>query len=211
MKNLKIMKNLYVVFILLLIPLWSCKAQTIVPYDSDQDVFSPNSGAYYKDTNNEFNKYEGEWKWENALTNSEITFIFKKEVALDAGEDNFTYDLLVGEYRYVENGQEIVNTLSDIDAPNITGDLHNISGMLITKKYARPICNECTDDERRVSLIISHDEYDYIEAWLLLRYFVENGVEKIKVIISDGASVTTDPNAPEDIDIPLGEYIMVKQ
>jgi len=211
MKNIKIINNIYLLFILFLIPLWSCKAQTIVPYDSDEEVLVPNSGDYYKDTNNEFNKYEGEWKWENALSNSEITFILKKEIEVDADDDNFTYDLLVGEYRYMENGQEIVNTLSAIDNPNITGELHNIAGMIITTKYARPICNECAEDERRIRLNISHNEYNYIEAELLLRHFIENGVEKIKVIISDGASITTDPNAPYDIDIPLGEYIMVKQ
>jgi len=52
-------KNVFIVFILLVIPLGSCKAQTIVPYDSDQEVLVPNSGDYYKDTNNEFDKYEG--------------------------------------------------------------------------------------------------------------------------------------------------------
>jgi len=205
------MKNVYIVLILFLIPLWSCKAQTIVPYDSDEDVYIRNSGDYYKDTNNEFNKYEGEWKWENAFTNSEITFVFKKEIQIQENEYNYTYHLLVGEYRYIENGQEVVNTLNDIDDPNIIGEFHNISGMEITTKYSRPICNECADDERRIRLIASHDEYREIQAWFLLRHFVENGVEKIKVIISDGPSITTNPNAPYDIDIPLGEYIMVNQ
>jgi len=47
--------------LLILISLWSCKAQTVVSYDSDEDVFIKNSGDYYKDTSNEFNKYEGEY------------------------------------------------------------------------------------------------------------------------------------------------------
>lgn len=202
-----IMKKL--ILILIILPILSCKAQ-IVAYDSDERVFVPNSGAYYKDTNNHFNPFIGEWKWENNTNNSSITLIFKKEENIDSG-DGFTYDLLVGEYKYVENGLELANTLSQINNSNIIAEYHKISGMGIRTKHNRPQCSECTETERRVEVSIEHDDYEKVEGTLLLRHFVENGVEKIKVIVSDGSWLSTDPDAPDDIDIPFGTYILIKQ
>ncbi len=203
------MKKLYI--LLLITPLLSCGAQTIVPYDSDESIFVPNSGDYYKDTNNDFNIYEGEWKWENIATNSELRFAFKKEVNIDDGINDYTYDLLVGEYIYIYNGLELANTLININNTNVQGNSHKITGVNFLTKYNTPQCDECTENEKRIDLTIQHDNYDGVFGKIILRYFVENGIEKLKVLVKDGAWLSQDPSAPDDIDIPFGEYIMVKQ
>ncbi len=205
------MKNLTLYILLLITPLLSCGAQTIVPYDSDESVFVPNSGDYYKDINNDFNSYEGEWKWEDINTNSELIFIFEKETSIDDGVNQYTYDLLVGEYLYTYNGLELANTLPFMSNPNIIGDYHKITGVNLLTKYNTPQCNECAENEKRLSMDLEHDNYDGVEGKLILRHFVENGVEKLKVLVRDGAWFSSDPNAPDDIDIPFGEYVMVKQ
>lgn len=202
-------QNIYYYLLLSLI-VSSCRAQTIIPYNSEQDIFVPNSGDYYKDTDNVFNTFEGEWKWENTATNSSLSIIFDKVENLDSGE-NFTYDLLIGEYRYIENGVELANTLSDIDNPDIIGENHKISGHEITTKYSKPECTECSVDEKRIRVIIEHDNYEGVYGWLLLRQFTEGGVEKIKAIIYDGSWLASDDSAPDDIDIPFGDYILIKQ
>ncbi len=188
----------------------SCKSQNIVPYDSDQDIFTPNSGNYYKDTNNDFNIYEGEWKWENTINNSELIFIFEKEENISSSA-GYTKDLLIGEYKFIENGVELANTLLYPNGSNTSGRDHKISGMNIMTKYVRPRCDECAENEKRVQTTIVHDNYDGVYANLVLRHFIENGIEKIKAIIYDGAWLSSDPDAPEDIDIPFGEYILIKQ
>jgi len=202
------MKNLCTLF--LLISLISCSAQNIVPYDSDARVFIPNSGDYYKDTNNDFNIYEGEWKWEDNGSNSELTFIFEKEVNISSSS-GYNKDLLVGEYQYIENNSELANTLSRMNNPNIIGNEHKITGMNIITKYVKPHCLECEENEKRLKMDIEHDNYAYVWGTLVLQHYIEGGIEKLKVTVYDGTWLALDQNAPEDIDIPFGEYIMIKQ
>ena len=198
----------YIITSIIALSFITCKAQNIVPFDGQETIFIPNSGDYYKDTNNFFNLFEGEWKWENPLTNSSITIIFKKEVNMETSL-GFHTDLLVGEYQYIENGQELANTLIDIN--QTLGVLHRISGVGIITKYNRPQCDECAEDERRLKVEIQHQNYPGVEGKLLLRYINENGVEKIEMLVSDGPALSLDNDAPTNIDIPFGEYVLIKQ
>lgn len=188
----------------------SCKAQNIVPYDSDQDIYIPDSGDYYKDTNDFFNTFEGEWKWEDNANNSALTLILEKEIAINDGS-GYTYDLLIGEYQYIANGIELANTLDDLANPNIEDEQHNIQGINIITKYNHPQCPDCLETEKRLQVSIEHDEYEGIEGRLIMRFFVENGVDMIHLIVKDGPNLSIDPNAPNNIDIPFGEYILIKQ
>jgi len=204
------MKQIKLIFLLInILTVFSCKAQ-IIPYESNQNLYVRNSGEYYKDTNNVFNSFEGEWKWENTNTNSSLTLIFKKEIAINDGS-GYTYDLLVGEYQYIENGVELANTLADIDNSNIIGHYHKISGIGTLTKYNYPQCNDCEEGERRMRVSIRHDQFDGVTGKLIMRYIVENDIEKLHVIVKDGPWLASDPNAPDFIDVPFGEYILVKQ
>jgi len=74
-------------------------------------------GAYYQD--NVINNYVGTWKWTSG-TDEFIIVLVKKKRNLS----KYSVDILSGGYRYVKNGVEQVNTLSDVNidvnAPNGT-------------------------------------------------------------------------------------------
>jgi hypothetical protein len=95
--------------IILLILFVSCKAQTLTPLYNDGT--SPNDGIhpnrYYKDVDNDFGPYVGTWKSE--IGNTSLTIIFNKVINDDFGNGDY-FDLLVGEYKYVENGVTLVNS-----------------------------------------------------------------------------------------------------
>ena len=64
-------------------------------------------GTYYQD--NIIANYVGTWKWTSGTDTFTIA-LAKKKFALD----EYSVDVLSGGYRYVKNGVEVVNTLSDV-------------------------------------------------------------------------------------------------
>jgi hypothetical protein len=189
---------------------FTCKAQ-IVPLYTDADVYYhvDNSGYYYKDVDNDFNKFEGTWKWESG--NNLLAFSLKKLVNINDGH-GYTYDILIGEYHYIENGIEKVNTLANINNSNIIPELHLISGYNILSKYNKPVvCNNCAEDERRVEVVIAHPDDSGITGYLILRHVIENGIEKIEATLVSGHKLPSGATGPEKIDVPLGEYVLIKQ
>ena len=83
----------------------SCKAQTVPLYASYREY---TQGTYIKDTFNEMNKFEGTWQYTNGTDS--LTIVMQKKTHIYNGE--YYEDLLIGEYRFVSNGTEVVNTLS---------------------------------------------------------------------------------------------------
>lgn len=197
----------HIIILTVIITTLSCKAQ-IVSYDSDETYFIDNSGKYYKDVNNDFNLFVGEWKWEDNTTNSSLIFVFNKEEGIN-NNNGYIYDLLVGEYQYIENGEELANTLTSINT--LIGREHKISGFITLTKYNHPQCDDCSEEERRMQVIIEHDDYEGVTGKLIMRYLVEDGIEKLHVIVKDGSWLASNPNAPNFIDIPFGSYILIKQ
>ena len=53
-----------------------------------EDIYVSNSGDYYKDVDNNFDPFIGEWKWENG--NRFFTIQLKKLVNLYDSEQNFS-------------------------------------------------------------------------------------------------------------------------
>ena len=119
-----------IISIIALISIVSCRAQSIIkpiylgggcpPYDID---------CYEKDLNNDYDKFAGEWIYKNGTT--ELVFKLKKELKYRISENHSYVDLLVGEYKYLENGFEKVNTLNDFNNTSITGYNHKISGGIL--------------------------------------------------------------------------------
>ena len=96
-------------FIVLMLFVISCKAQ--IPIKSIYDDTDIN-GAYYKDTNNDFDKFVGTWKYTNGITSLTITLQKKAQYhKFHSNGDNYYLDVMVGEYKYIENGVEKINTL----------------------------------------------------------------------------------------------------
>lgn len=197
-----------IVLVLLTFCIFNCKAQVSALFEGD-DVYTPNSGLYYKDVDNDFDKFVGTWKW---IDNSNSwTVVLKKILQIDDG-DGYTYDALYGEYQYIENGIEKVNTLANINDSNIHPLSHKISNPLIIANHHLPQCLDCEVNERRISITIEHPNFSQITGELIMRYRNEGGVEKIYLNILDGqGKFTLNEGDPTNIDIPLGEYVLIKQ
>lgn len=192
-----------------ILSLLTCKAQSLIK-SLDGDVSCPpyDSNCYEKDVNNEFNKFEGEWKYQSR--NDEITIKLRKETHYQTSQDSNYMDLLVGEYSYIENGVEKVNTLADFNNPSLSGYQHNISGGVFVHQLPSYCIDNSNPNEIKVELFISDPNNHFIEGRIILRYVNANGAEKLEACIYDSTTMgTDDPDAK--IDIPDGNYELFKQ
>ncbi|MAX70631.1 MAG: hypothetical protein CMC76_05945 [Flavobacteriaceae bacterium] len=184
----------------------SCKAQTIiVPLGSEQD-YEFTSDYYKKDVNNELEKFTGTWKYTNGST--EVIFKLKKEEQYQT-TNNYYIDLLVGEYRYIENDIEEVNTLADFDSSTISGFQHNLSGGVFTYNLPTYCDDNSTSSEIKITLSIEDPNDQYTSGKVILRHINDDGIEKLETCIYDYTNDGDDPNAR--ISIPDGNYVFVKQ
>ena len=200
------MKKL-ILIVLLLTTLYNCKAQQhIIPLSSDLER-KDNPDYYLKDTDNDFDNYIGTWKYENGNTSFKI--VLEKRIKFLLSNDEYYEDLLVGRYQYIENGIEKANTLND----NYTTPYkYRIKGNSIIYKTAPPVCDDCFLMERRIDLAIYHPTEEGTEGTLTLRFKNENGVRKLVAIVKDTSHFigSTSPT-PIYMDLPNGEYVMIKQ
>lgn len=195
------MKKIHRIYIVVTVCLFalSCKSQTVgldAPYNTPE-------GAYYKDLNNELDKFEGTWVFTDGTTT--LTIILEKREYVSIAPDY--HDMLVGEYSYVVDGNEIVNTLSN------TTDQSNIGGSYIHKKNQYPYCEDCDESERRIDMYFNDPERSYLSDSIVVRYlFNESNPEKLEVVIyqSEGG-VLPDETSPDKPRVPYGTYIMVKE
>src|SRR5574343_283128 len=136
-----------IITLLLLLNFCIINAQTPIIHLEDKDGSRLN-GAYYKDIDSVFNNYEGVWEYSNGLDTlkielRKITFQFLGRCY---------EDVLVGEIKYVKNGVEKANTLSEINANYGKEKRHTISGNTILTSPQRLICTDCAPGEKRVYL-----------------------------------------------------------
>ncbi len=199
-------------------------AQIIDRYDNNTMIGEVN-GAYYKDVNNFRQHFVGTWVYSQGITSLTIMIQKRDNLSTFDGINSYSQDLLVGEYRYVENGIEKINTLPNIN--NNYGSTyrdnkkHNLFGwMRLRRSTSFPRCNECEPNERRIEFSYNEPNYDGMgvaNAHLVVRPYVENGIEKIKVwfyttnnvLFTDGQGNST--QNPEPFKLPFGEYILIKQ
>jgi hypothetical protein len=82
-------------------------------------------GAYFKDINDDLDKYEGIWVWEE--NGNKLTIVLEKSIQDDWFPSHYE-DLIVGNYKYEENGIVIVDTMTNpIINPNLTDDGYHIT------------------------------------------------------------------------------------
>lgn len=178
-----------------------------------------NQGTYYKDVDNDFDNFTGTWKYTNS-TDTLIIKIEKREQVYINTFINYYQDMLVGEYRYVKNGEEKVNTISLLESPFITDFYdHNIKGASIIKSNTAPVCDECGENERRVRLSFSDPTRPGMKQGLsgtiTLRRINEGGVQKIKMFLQQTGSYIPElgSNPPEEhyfFNLPFGHYTLTK-
>lgn len=207
-KHIKQMKNLInIVFVFAII---ACKAQSpVIPlYNSPIDE---TSGCYIKDMDNDLSPFEGTWKWENG--NNTLVIQFQKIEMYHQNDNpyyNYYKDYLIANYKYIENGVELTNTLP----LSFNGDIeeHPIWGGGITQR-AIPPCPECDEDTRFVWTSFGELENPQLYGKIVMAHFVENGVEKIRARIFNSGiyNKTAQYTGPLNLKVPEGIYTFIKQ
>jgi len=181
----------------------NCKAQSpIINLDGWDGEGIEN--AYYKDTSNFINPFEGTWVYTNGNTSFKIVLI--KETMLYTGK--FYVDYLSGEYQYIENGVEKANTLNNTD-PYAQG----IGGNSLVKSTSRPPCSDCPANERRVRLSIS-DRVRGLSGSFTLKLTTVNGQPALEGLIwGNGVGVYHEDDPPPffEMIIPTGTFAFIKQ
>lgn len=189
----------------------SCSAQSpIVDLLDDHGTVIPN--AYYKDVNNLLNIYEGTYLYTNGTSFFKIVLIKRIMKSNTSHEGQFFEDLIIGEYQYVENGVEKVNTLPSLNANYSRQWKHNIVGNNIINKNNRPVCIECNTNEKRLQVSIT-DASTGRYATIVMRRINENGIEVLKIKIYNAVAGTLVEGEPEpaDFSLPQGEFTLIKQ
>lgn len=202
------MKN--ILKILILLTTLGCSAQNPI-----KDLFSIGynniPGAYYKDIYNVLGNFEGTYVYTNGATFLKIVL----EKKLMYHNDGYFRDILIGEYQYIENGVQKVNTLSNLGVTYVYMEQHYISGDLIIKKNSRPFCPDCSDLEMRVRLGF-RDPNNNCPATILIRKVLVGTQEALEIKLRDEEryvyyTTGTTPPPVEMPTVPVGEYILLKQ
>lgn len=98
----------------------ACKAQTY-PLEGDYLPY-PESGIYFQDTNDNFDKFVGTWEYTDA--NSRLRIVLEKRERYRSGSAE--YDMILGNIIYEENGVEIINTLTNPSTSQGSDDIYHI-------------------------------------------------------------------------------------
>ncbi|MBV7267943.1 DUF6705 family protein [Winogradskyella luteola] len=103
------------ILILSIITTLSCKAQSpIVPIEEkSNNPYSEN--IYYKDVNGIYDPYIGTWVWQDGNSSITIEIVKLEQVYYEVHTRKLYKDRLIGRIKYIENGVEIFNTLSNSD------------------------------------------------------------------------------------------------
>jgi hypothetical protein len=194
-----------------------CVAQTpeLPLYDSSVTV----QGAYYKDLQDDFQRFIGEWKYEQGLDTLIVKIIKKEMQFINYGNVSFYGDFIVAEYRYVENGIEKINTLPNLLINHSTPFKYNIVANIIIKPVPNnsAVCPNCGPNDVMVEGPFSDPERDIFgfEPIVVLRHKIENGVEKIFLTMSIFGFKLPSPYgtvSPYDTyNLPVGLYELIKQ
>lgn len=197
------MKNTIVLITALLFI--NCKAQytAIKPLDGMAAI---ENGIYYKDLNNLLNTFEGTYLYTNGATSFEI--ILQKK-SLSNVNNVYYEDILIGAYKYIENGITKVDVLNDIYNTHPNGVQYKIYGNWI--RTGQRYCPQCEPNEKwlrgRIVDPVSHS-VDILH----IRKTVVNGEPAIKIFILHELYARSSDTPPIPISYPLSqEIILIKQ
>ena len=155
--------------------------------------------AYYKDTNNILNQFEGTWIYTNGTTSFKIVLI-KKELAYSG---SYYEDLIIGEYQYIKDGEELYNSLYLLDENLNNLYDHTINGNNFPTT-STPF-EAYTSDIFRIKLSL---EEPYMGCNIDLKRTVINGQDALLMFKNCQALATQ--QYPQVLS-PSGIYILIKQ
>jgi len=170
------MKNLVNILMILFCTLCIAQSPILPLYDSSKTV----AGAYYKDLQNDMNRFVGEWKCEQGLDTLIVKIVKKEMQFIDYGYISVYEDFLVAEYRYVENGIEKINTLPNLLINHPDPYDYNLKANIITRPVPNnpQVCPNCVPNDVMVQGPFRDPERDIFgfEPIVVLRHKIENGV-----------------------------------
>ncbi|MFC6097433.1 DUF6705 family protein [Flavobacterium qiangtangense] len=187
----------------------SCKAQNPVYDITDlQHRVEDIHGAYYKDINNLLNPFEGTYIFEKN-ENSLFKIVLQKKIMSSMNGYLFE-DLIIGEYQYIENGLEKVNTLNKLEIYDSNKRNHSIDGNLIIT-LGSVGCNDCQPGEKAIRGGLVDGSSNYT-ADLIIRRMIVNGQSAIKIWVGwrTGTSIYGQP-APASPSFKGTYYTLIKQ
>lgn len=167
------------------------------------------AGAYYKDLNNVLDEYEGTWLYTDGTTSFKIVLV-KKTMFF---EGSYYEDLMIGEYQYIENGVQKINTLANLNSE--LGYDHNIRGNGVLSNCFFMPEDDCIEGEKRLRLgLIDPNPGKSHWATMILKKRVINGQEAIKayLVFNYARGNSSDPDPIPSPTMPWQqEYVMFKQ
>lgn len=192
----------------------SCKAQTIIQSRDNFYTDTP-AGGYYQDANNLLNPYIGTWIYVNG--NTSITMKLRKITNFYNGK--FYTDLLIGEYQYIENGVEKLNTLNQFTVDYPIQYEHKLHSMSFLNALDKPDpCNNCNNATPRINLMYEDNVKDIAGIFCMGLSATSNTIANVFItsqgINWSGGSVddfTTWTQTNVGVTIPNGWYSFVKQ
>lgn len=192
--------------LLLIVLTISCKAQSPVFDIEDRNNRVPEiNGFYIKDTSDQLNAYEGTYVYTDGNTLLKIVLEKRTMYQLYAVPGIRYDDLIIGEYQYIKNGVEIINTLYKLANQN----RHSIKAnrILIGKELG---CNTCAPSEKRLAGGIV-DEITHNSGDIQIRRVTVNGQAAIEIWIG-WMMRTYKEGTPKPAQPYFGSYItLVKQ
>lgn len=205
-----------VLCLLILVIALGCKAQTpILPRYGNLE-FAETHNAYYKDIDNFQQQFIGTWKYTNGATLLTVQF---KQIPMSYEESggglHYYEDYLVGEYKYIENGIEKVNTLPALSLNNQNPFKYNLQSSARINKDAYPKCPECGTDDKRLIFTFyepTRDRFNGPQANFIVRVVQENGVAKIIAeFINTSQAYEAATEELKRFSLPYGKYVLIKQ
>jgi hypothetical protein len=199
-----------------------CNSQIIDINNKYSDNFIDVNGAYYKDINNVFATFEGDWLYSITNTDGTITSLRFKVKKLEnqpyhdpVANINYTQDVLIVGYQYVENNIEKVNSLNIVDQ-DINFINCSLSGDVILLPNESPICSNCSSNEKRVELLYYEPNSKSQYRNLILRKTMSGINEVLEIKFYTTYHKMKIANNPFPVDygyfnIPNQEFTLIKQ
>lgn len=204
-------------FLLLLI-FFNVSAQSPILNMNTEDI-GDIENAYYKDLDNILYSMEGTWLYQNGGAILKIK-LRKRESVLEPNLHPYYLDYLVGEYEYIKDGTEKVNTLSNFMTDYIDISKYNLYSVAIIPNDFFPLCPNCPAGSKRVVMEVNEPLNDDsgIRATFAIRKILENNVEKLHITFSkrETASTFKKENTKHtsifrNFSLPYGDYVLIKQ
>lgn len=200
------MKKLLIILTVFLI---GTNLQAQITLSDIEDINYPEAWVYYKDVNHILDPFVGTWLYTNGNTFFKIVL---EKIENSAYNNGIYYeDLLIGAYRYVENGVEKVNTLNELNAVYTQRSDYEIYGHTVMTGNARGQ-TDVMPNEKWLILTIS-DPVSGSADEMFVKKTTINGQEAIEIFIYHhiGTRHVNDP-IPPPISYPLStELVLIKQ